>query len=255
MSDDNGPASARVGVRPLKGFERGLVTLVGLWGLTLGALATFKTNNQAGTAALLGLGAVAGLIALVGRLPLRWVIGGNTFDMSEEVARLTVDAVISELGPDETADLADRLADVDRSQLSPMTGMMQDVVRFEHRAIVMIKKVVADHPTWGYEPVSASNDRGVDGFLVADGRLIPVVYKWLRESASAGPALQTLQRYSGVAYSDLIVVFAGSPVTTLNFQKRVQMFRQPRVHPVFVDDTEFKSSLEIAVAVAGDPVS
>lgn len=250
MSDEGGRAYGELAVRPLKGLERGLVTLVGLVGLTLGTLATFRTGNQAGTAALLALGSVAGLVALVGKLPLRWVIGGNTFDMSDEVARMTVDAVISQLDPEQTAELAERLADVDRSQLSPMTGMMQDVVQFERKAIKLIKEAVDANPTWAYEPVSSSSDRGVDGFLVVDGESIPVEYKWIRDSESLGAVLQGIQRHQAAVRSHLIVVFSGRPITTLEFQKRVQMFLEPRVHPVFLEVTDFKSDLEMAVASA-----
>lgn len=250
MSDQSAELD-RIAVRPLEGASRGLVTLVALAGLTLGVLATFKTDNQAGTAALLGLGSVAGLIALVGKLPLRWVIGGSAFDMSDEVARATVDAVTSQLNPEQTADLADHLVAVDRSHLSPMTGMMLDVVEFERKAIEKVMTVVDDHPTWEYAAPSSAADRGVDGFLIVNGRSIPVEYKWMRDAASVGSTLQSLQKHQGRRYSDLIVVFSGRPVTTLKFQKRVQLFTDPRIHPVFLDETEFRAGLEMAVAMAG----
>ena len=65
----------------VKGLARGLCTLVGIGGLGLGTFATFETDNEIGTSALLFVGSIASLIALLGRVP-RIKVGENEIDPS-----------------------------------------------------------------------------------------------------------------------------------------------------------------------------
>ena len=73
----------RITVRDLSRVPRGLFALAGMSGLIAGGFAVFETGNQAGSVALLAVGSVASLLAVVGKVPLKWIIGGNEFDMSE----------------------------------------------------------------------------------------------------------------------------------------------------------------------------
>lgn len=99
----------RVSFQELSGVARGLSALVGMSGLVVGGIAVFETANQAGTVGLLTVGGLSGLIALLGKVPLRWTVGGAEVDMSYDETIETADALADLLTPEQLEELSRRL--------------------------------------------------------------------------------------------------------------------------------------------------
>lgn len=78
---DSAPASTTFHQAPLGKVARGVSGSVSVAGLAGGTAATFTTDNGLGTAGLLLIGGVSGLIALLGRVP-RIRVGENEIDPS-----------------------------------------------------------------------------------------------------------------------------------------------------------------------------
>ncbi|GAA0202739.1 hypothetical protein GCM10008944_20500 [Cytobacillus oceanisediminis] len=91
-------------VRKLNRRDRAVCATVGVLGTGTGAAAVFATSNQAGAVALLVMGGLSSLFALLGLVPLRWSVGSTTFDMSE-----VVDLVGEDLTPEQMAAAAGRV--------------------------------------------------------------------------------------------------------------------------------------------------
>lgn len=179
-ADDQRPKAATV--HDLTGAVRGLVLLIGLCGLVAGGVAVFSSANQAGTVGLLIVGAVAVLLAIVGRVPLRWVIGGNEFDMTKEAAAVAADAVASQLGPESTAALTAQLLESNATRSSSMTAAMVDRVVFERSASARILTAVTG---LGWEcQLKRYSDSGVDVIVTnREGRVVEVVFKLIGTTA------------------------------------------------------------------------
>ena len=92
-------------------------------------------------------------------MPLKWIIGGNEFDMSETAAQEAADAVASQLTPAQTAELLGKLATIDAGRPSQMTLAMADYVSFEQYAIT---RVAAAASEVGWTFASWEYDFGVD---------------------------------------------------------------------------------------------
>lgn len=241
----------RVTVRDLAGVPRAAFVLVGLAALTAGGFAVFKSSNQAGTVALIAVGAIASLLAVAGKLPLRWVIGGHEFDMSHRAARAAAEVVASHLPPSETAELAGQLASVEGGRFSLMTGAMLDHVNFERSAISRVAAVVQEQG-WSYVDGSAS-DRGTDGFVeTPDGRRVPVEYKLMRNREQLGRRIRELrQRYRASGIGNAVIVVSGPPLTPdSRLAQTLQSYDSPRLCFVFLDDPEFEHNLAAAVEAA-----
>lgn len=180
---DEGQRSRAVAVHDLQGAVRGLVLLTGLSALGGGGVAVFRSDNQAGTVGLLVVGAVAMLLAIVGRVPLRWVIGGNEFDMTKEAAEATAEAVASQLTPESTAKVAAGLmwSDAGRST----ARAMMDVVALEQAATDLVESALAARPGWTYSEPDGP-DTGIDGVIQknSNGRRIGLVLMLGRRESS-----------------------------------------------------------------------
>lgn len=216
-------------------------------GLFVGGVAVFTSGNQAGTVALLAVGSVASLLAVVGKVPLRWVIGGHEIDMSEEAAQDAAEAVASRLSPSETAELAGRLAQLDNAALSPMATAMQAYVGFEQLAIGKILQAIASNPGWTYEPSQPGG--AFDAFVVdAHDHRVPVEYKMLRSPAALRKVLDTLPTSS--AFPDVVLVLSGQPIKSASFEGLIAGKHAPRVLPVFIDDPGFDLAIVAALEAA-----
>jgi len=155
---------------------------------------------------LLAMGGIASLLAVVGKMPLRWVIGGHEFDMSEAANEEVADVVISQLGPAGTAEVVRLLAGTEAGGRNPVAGAMFEYVAFEQAAINRVRQAIA-LTGWSY---SEPGDRGYDGFVVTqDDDRIPIEYKLVRSTASLNRVLKTIEdRRTSAAPSMVLVVSA-----------------------------------------------
>lgn len=201
----------RVTIRDLNGWVRGLFAFAGSGGLVAGCVAVFESDNQAGTVALIVVGAVASLLAVVGKVPLRWVIGGNEFDMSEAAAQDFADAVASQVDPAGTAQIVEAMAATASGLSSPVAAAMSEYVAFERSAIDRVSRVIETRG-WSYVPATGAEDRRYDGFVVADGgRRVPVEYKLLRSSVAWQRWLRSIRfRSDENGEQAMIVVVSGA---------------------------------------------
>lgn len=200
------------------------------------------------------MGAIALLIAVVGKLPLKWVIGGHEFDMSHRAARAAAEVMASHLSPSGTAELAGQLANADGGRLSPMTGAMLDYVNFERSATARVIEVVHEHG-WSYVDASGS-DRGVDGFVeTADGRRVLVEYKLVRDRINLSRRVRDLvRRYGTGELGNAVIVISGPPLAPdSKLAQTLRSYESPRFHVIFMEDPEFERNLAAAVreALAG----
>lgn len=244
----NGGEAHRVTVRELSGAQRGLFALVGVAGLLGGGVAVFESGNQAGTVALLAVGSIASLLTVVGKMPLRWVIGGHEFDMSEAAAIEAVEVVASQLKPAETAELAGRLAQLEPGRRSSMTNAMLDYVGFEQAAIGRVMQAIAPKG-WTYGSASHLADRGIDGVILGPGNVfVPVEYKFGRSPSSLRNAIKRFQESQGqTSYSDVILIAGGAPLNFPRLTTELAGLTAPRVHLVEADDPEFDVTLVAAL--------
>lgn len=205
-------AAERITVRDLRGGVRRLFALAGMGGLIGGAVAVFVSRNQAGTVALLAVGGIASLLAVVGKVPLRWVIGGHEFDMSEAAAQDVADAVASQLDPTGTAELAGRLAGTEAGGRSPVASAMFEYVAFEQATIGRVMQVIAPMG-WSYAHITAPEDRRYDGFVVTqDGYRIPIEYKLVRSTAALNRLRAMIKdRLAADAFEAMVLVVSAAP--------------------------------------------
>lgn len=201
----------RVTVRDLDRWVRGLFSLAGSGGLIGGAVAVFRSDNQAGTVALLVIGAIASLLAVVGKVPLRWVIGGNEFDMSEAIAQDIADAIASQVDPAGTAQIVGALAASESGLRSPVANAMSEYVAFEQSAIDRVMRAV-EPKGWFYMPATTAQDRQFDGFVVTeDGRRIPVEYKLVRSAHAVRRLLHVVRDRGNENDRTAFVLVASGP--------------------------------------------
>lgn len=238
----------RITVRELKRGQRGLFSLAGVAGLLTGGVAVFESGNQAGTVALLAVGSVASLLAVVGKVPLRWVIGGHEFDMSEDAAQEAADVVTSQLKPAETAELAGRLVQLDSGRRNAMTNAILDHVSFEQAAIGRVMQAIAPKG-WAYGSNIPVDDRGIDGVILGpNGVSVPVEYKFVRSKSGLLNTIKRARDLQGrVTYGDLVVIVGGTPVNYPEMTTRLAELDSPRIHLVEVDDPEFEKTLVEAI--------
>lgn len=160
---------------------------------------------------MLAIGAVALLLAVVGRVPLRWVIGGNEIDMTKDaaVAEVMSDALASAGSPESTRAVANQLANSKATRVSPTTVAMLEWVAFEQSAIARVTAAVTSRPRWTF--TSASVDRGVDGTVwLPDGREVGVEFKLARNRSDFSGWFDRLQRRESIGPIVLVVSSIGS---------------------------------------------
>jgi hypothetical protein len=79
MSEDPKPETEPIFLPGIRGLARGTCALVSLAGLAAGGFAVFKTDNEFGTTGLLLIGALAGITALIQRIPkIKWATTNST---------------------------------------------------------------------------------------------------------------------------------------------------------------------------------
>ncbi|MFE3998075.1 hypothetical protein ACFX43_04650 [Nocardioides sp. YIM B13467] len=241
MEDQRSKAAT---VHELNGVLRGLVLLTGLCGLAAGGMAVFTSNNQAGTVGLLVVGAVAMLLAIVGRVPLRWVIGGNEFDMTKEAeaAEVMTEVVASELSPTATRAVADRLMQSDTTRGTSATYAMLNWVAFETNAIGRVTGAVTSRPRWTFTVASdqEGDHEGLDGTVRdPNGRYVGVEFKLARNQSDFARWFNRLQPAS-LARPIVLVV---SSLSSLSMASRDYLEHQSQlgmVEVVGLEDPDFE---------------
>lgn len=235
----------RITVRDLSRVPRGLFALAGMSGLIAGGFAVFDTGNQAGSVALLAVGSVASLLAVVGKVPLKWIIGGNEFDLSETAAQEAADAVASQLTPAQTAELLGRLASIDAGRPSQMTLAMADYVSFEQYAIT---RVAAAASEGGWTFASTAQDAPFDGYVaIGAGVQVPIKLKLIRGEQSSRRLRDLVGHVRELSVNDLVMVLSGMKVDRQTVEDRLISGNGPRVHVVYLEDPQFNRNLVAAV--------
>ena len=227
----------RISVRNLGPWQRSLFAVAGFCGLIAGGFAVFRTGNQAGSVALLAVGSVASLLAVVGKVPLKWVIGGNEFDMSETAARDAAEVVASQLTPSQTAELLGRLATSDGGRPSQMTLAMADHVTYEQSALA---RVAAASLAAGWRFVAAANDAPFDGYVeTTQGMVVPIELKLVRSEHAWRRLRELLQRLRDQNASDVVLILGGMRIDRQSVQDRLDASAGPPVHLVYFEDPNF----------------
>lgn len=158
-----------------------MAAITGVSGFAAGTLAVFQSENQAGSVALLTIGAFASVVALVGKFPLRWVVAGTEMDMSYEESRETADTLSEFLNADQLQMLTKRLlegtpqqpASANRLHLAATLSRASSVEAEGHSRMRRFATLTAG---WSYEPAEA--EFGADGVMTApDGIKIAVEFK------------------------------------------------------------------------------
>ena len=242
----------RVTVRSLGPWQRALFAVAGFSGLIAGGFAVFHTGNQAGSVALLAVGSVAALLAIVGKVPLKWVIGGNEFDMSEAAAQEAADVVASQLTPTQTAELLGRLATSDGVRSSQMTLAVADHVAFEQSALA---RVAAASIAAGWRFVEPSNDHDpFDCYVQMPNGVVPIVLKLVRNEQSWRRLKELRKRFRDRYTSDVVVILGGMRIDRQVVEDRLNEGAGPPVHLVYLEDPNFDSELVDAVRRAATTV-
>jgi hypothetical protein len=174
----------RVTIESLNRSRRGLTAFMGVSGLGAGVVAVFKSANQAGTVALLTIGALASVFALLGKIPLRWIVAGAELDMSYDERQETADALSEVLTADQLRLLTRRLLE-EGAENSTSTGRLQLAATLSRASNVedeghsRMRRFGTLSDVWSYEPASqVGGDLGADGFMTAtDGTRIAIDFK------------------------------------------------------------------------------
>jgi hypothetical protein len=185
----------RVTMEPLDRGRRGLSAFIGVAGLWAGTVAVFESSNQAGTVALLTIGALASVFALLGKVPLRWVVAGTELDMSYDDSRETADALADFLNSDQLDLLTQNLLELAADKAAP-THQLRLAARLSRTSAVeneghrLMRRFATMTKGWAYSP--AAIEVGADGVMTApDGVKIAVEIKAWRDISDEGRARQT----------------------------------------------------------------
>jgi hypothetical protein len=171
----------RVTTERLTRGRRGLTAFVGISGLTVGTVAVFESGNQGGTVALLSIGALASVFAVLGKIPLRWVVAGADVDMSYEESRETADTLSDYLNAEQLRLVTERLLDAAAqtpASTSPLrlAANLSRVSTVESEGHSRMRRFATLSDGWSYKPVST--ELGADGVMTAlDGTKIAVDFK------------------------------------------------------------------------------
>jgi len=177
-------------------------------GLLAGGVAVFETANQAGTVGLLTVGGLSGLIALVGKVPLRWVVGGAEVDMTYDETVDTADALADMLTPEQLDELSRRLLVSTKSPTSlPSTGQLRlastlerasEVEREGHERFRRLAGLLPGDWTYSIGEAFPTGSRHVsipDGILrTPDGVTIGVDFKAWGENITRARQHETVKK-------------------------------------------------------------
>lgn len=191
----------RVTMEPISGSRRGVSAILGMAGLSAGTIAVFESANQAGTVALLTIGALSSIFALLGKIPLRWVVAGAELDMTYEDNQQTADALSDVMTVEQLRLVAQRLLEAPAQQ-SPsadnrlrLAATLSRASTVEAEGHTRMKRFVALTPGFSYEQAAA--DSGIDGVMTApDGVRIAVDFKAWGDEVSRQMQHQRVQRLS-----------------------------------------------------------
>ncbi|MFH7322260.1 hypothetical protein [Aeromicrobium sp. JJY06] len=175
-------------MEPLSPFKRGIASAISLGGLAGGTFGVFESGNQAGTVALLTIGAFSGAFAMVGKIPLRWVVAGTEVDMSYEESRDTADALAQFLTAEQLAIVTKQILEL-AGQQPPSANQLQLAASLSRASSAEVeghsrmRRFATLTEGWTYEP--ATEGIGADGMMkTPDGELIAVDFKSWGEGAS-----------------------------------------------------------------------
>jgi hypothetical protein len=149
------------------------MTILGMSALTAGFVAVFTSANQAGTVGLLAIGAAASLFAILGKIPLRWVVAGAELDMTYDGSE-TAEALSEVLTAEQVERLRDRLLSEEQSPATTdaasgglkLAAQLTRIGSLEQEWHQRLHLWTQLHPGWSYEASRAPDERG-DGVLTS----------------------------------------------------------------------------------------
>lgn len=217
-------------------------------GLSGGGAAVFVSTNQAGTVALLAIGAASLLITVAGRMPLKWALGAGEFDLTDAAAAEAGAEVVAErLSPQDLNDLVQAMNHVSQGRPAPMSQALERYSAFERRAAARVSAVARSHG-WEYVTEAKQAPR-VDALVRAEnGREVYLEYKMTGSGKNHRNRMHEL--------ISLAVVVGPTPLIAILSEgvhdkiPDVDSFRQQGGDMVFLDDPEFDSSLAEALSRA-----
>lgn len=170
MADSDKPHRSVSDVR-IGRLPRLLIGLAGIASCGCGGLATFWTSNQAGSAGLMVVGVLAGVVAARGSVPSQFMYGDTSVDWSEQIAGVSeaAAAALEADGPlpDEQAE---RLERIPIDHLPPSNALRPVLIEARvQQAITMIEPVLIKpdpDPDFDLVAVYASIDAGAAGISV-----------------------------------------------------------------------------------------
>jgi hypothetical protein len=158
---------------PLPLWARVASIVVGVLATAAGAYAVFVSDNQAGTAFLLLIGAVLLVLGMQGTPLRRFASGDNSVELAtiRRRAAVVMTQVASRESPEVFAAVSDAVAAIDPRIVRPSTG-----VAYERAVAAALRRVGA---TVSLSPVPDSHPRRVDGTatLRAGRAPIEIVYR------------------------------------------------------------------------------
>jgi hypothetical protein len=257
----------RVTAEPIGGLRRGAAAVIGVSGIAAGALAVFQSDNQAGSVALLAIGAGACVVALVGKVPLRWVVAGAEVDMSYEESRETADTLSEFLNSEQLQMVTRRLlegtlqqpASTNRLQLAATLSRASAVEAEGHGRM---RRFATMTDGWSYQPANA--EFGADGVMTAPGGTkIAVEFKAWGDHPSKQRRHHRAQLLSNRLHEILertgcgaLFVLTDETSTTDQLSEFPSVLRRPMRVATFADGYQFvlgKLEELRAAAVAGGP--
>lgn len=215
-------------------------------GLLSGGTAVFLSTNQAGTVALIAIGAISLVIAIAGRMPLKWALGAGTFDLSDAAAAEAGAAVVAEnLPPPAMHDLVQAMNRAAQGRPVAMSQALERYSNFESQAAERVSAVTRAHG-WTYLS-ERTPDRGVDAIVRADnGKEACIEYKLTStRNNRRNRMMDLLARAAIVTPLPLIAVLSEGNDAEFPY---IDAFRKQGADLLFLDDPEFENSLALALS-------
>ena len=240
----------RVTMEPLDRGRRGVSAFVGVTGLGAGVVAVFESTNQAGTVALLTIGALASVFALLGKIPLRWVVAGAELDMTYEESQQTADALTEFMNADQLRLLTQRLLEAAPQQGASVNSLhlaatLSRASTVESEGHSRMKRFATLTPGYSYEP--ATVELGADGVMTApDGTRIAVDFKAWGDGVTRERRHQRVQLLNNRlpdtlrrTHCDALMVLTDAIEPTHDLGEFPSVLRRPMRIATFGDGYEF----------------